>query len=47
MKILLFLVLALPILTFAHPGRTNSEGCHSGKEPYHCHGSKKTDLKNN
>jgi len=21
----------------AHPGRTNSEGCHAGSQPYHCH----------
>ena len=21
----------------AHPGRTNAEGCHAGKQPYHCH----------
>ena len=21
----------------AHSGRTNSEGCHAGKQPYHCH----------
>lgn len=22
----------------AHPGRTNSEGCHGGSQGYHCHG---------
>ena len=21
----------------AHPGRLNSEGCHAGSKPYHCH----------
>lgn len=36
----LFLVCAQPVI--AHPGRTNSEGCHGGKQPYHCHNSGKS-----
>ena len=31
----LFSLIALPIQ--GHPGRTDSEGCHAGKLPRHCH----------
>ena len=24
--------------SLAHSGRTNSQGCHAGSQPYHCHG---------
>jgi hypothetical protein len=34
-----FAVIALSSVASAHPGRLNSEGCHAGKEPYHCHRS--------
>ena len=33
--VILFLVCS--DVLHAHPGRTNSEGCHAGSQPYHCH----------
>lgn len=33
----LLLVLSFSSTCFAHSGRTDSNGCHSGSEPYHCH----------
>jgi hypothetical protein len=42
MKFYLFPVLISPfILTnvFAHSGGTDSNGCHAGSQPYHCHNS--------
>lgn len=47
MKRTLTVLLALPLLGLpalagtasAHPGGTNSAGCHAGSQPYHCHGS--------
>lgn len=40
-KLFLFLaiLLIIPITAMAHPGRTNSEGCHTNKKTgeYHCH----------
>jgi hypothetical protein len=41
MSILLALTLAtsLPEVTLAHSGRLNSQGCHGGSRPYHCHRS--------
>lgn len=35
--LLLLAVIAIPFNAFAHSGGTNSSGCHSGTEPYHCH----------
>ena len=33
-------VIALsPTMSFSHGGRLNSQGCHAGKQPYHCHRS--------
>ena len=42
----LLFVLALLFLgqANAHSGRTNSEGCHAGSKPYHCHGSAPTTI---
>ena len=36
------LIFVIPIMTLAHGGRTNSEGCHNNSKTgdYHCHGSK-------
>lgn len=33
--------LSLPVLSFAHPGRTNAQGCHNNRKTgdYHCHNS--------
>ena len=41
MSLLLTLILAvfLPDVTLAHSGRLNSQGCHGGSRPYHCHRS--------
>ncbi|WP_368059160.1 YHYH domain-containing protein [Marinobacter sp.] len=30
-------VFSLPIVSFAHSGGTDENGCHAGSEPYHCH----------
>ncbi len=39
MKLLGLSMLSLIALSIqGHPGRTNSEGCHAGKLPRHCHG---------
>lgn len=27
-----------PLVLMAHSGGTDSNGCHSGSQPYHCHG---------
>lgn len=35
----LILILMVPSLSQAHGGRLNSQGCHAGKQPYHCHRS--------
>lgn len=32
-------LLVLPSLAHSHPGRLDSNGCHSGSHPYHCHRS--------
>ena len=32
------LLLSVALSAQAHPGRTDSEGCHAGKLPRHCHG---------
>ena len=33
------LVIAVPILSHAHSGGLNAQGCHAGSQPYHCHRS--------
>ncbi len=42
MKMLIASILILSIMTtnvgFAHSGGTDSNGCHAGSQPYHCHG---------
>jgi len=37
--ILIFVLLVSPLIVFAHPGRTDANGCHTNKETgeYHCH----------
>ncbi|MCK5896697.1 MAG: hypothetical protein KAG20_07820 [Cocleimonas sp.] len=37
--LLLLVFSSLSSLAMSHSGRTNSKGCHAGKEPYHCHSS--------
>ena len=34
----------MPTVVSAHSGGTDSNGCHSGSQPYHCHNSKSEDL---
>ena len=29
----------------AHSGRTDSDGCHAGSKPYHCHNEKTSTMK--
>ena len=44
MKILyLGLLLSMALSAQAHPGRTDTEGCHAGKLPRHCHGDAQSD----
>jgi hypothetical protein len=33
-----------PTVASAHSGGTDSNGCHSGTQPYHCHSSKSPEL---
>jgi len=40
MKNFLFVSLFISAQLFAHSGGTNSDGCHSGSQPYHCHKNK-------
>lgn len=48
MKQIVSFVVAFSILTptivLAHSGGTNSNGCHSGTQAYHCHSSKSDEL---
>ena len=37
------LLLLVALSVQGHPGRTDSEGCHVGKLPRHCHGSTRSD----
>lgn len=37
--ILFFLIILTPQIVLSHSGGLNSQGCHSGKKPYHCHRS--------
>lgn len=45
--ILPILILLLPVTTFAHAGRLNSEGCHNNSKTgqYECHEKKTKDTK--
>ena len=44
MKLLGLSMLSLMALSIqGHPGRTNSEGCHAGKLPRHCHDGTRSD----
>jgi len=45
----LFLCFLMNSTSFAHSGRTNSEGCHNNRSngTYHCHGKKSYSNKNN
>lgn len=36
-KVVLVMMLAVSGLAMAHSGGTDSEGCHAGSKPYHCH----------
>lgn len=42
MKKLVGILFVISILGFAHPGRTDSNGCHTNRKTgqYHCHGKK-------
>ena len=48
MKRAVSLIVALsmlaPSIGSAHSGGTDSNGCHAGTQPYHCHSSKSTEL---
>jgi len=36
---LILVIVLSPSMSFSHGGRLNSQGCHAGKQPYHCHRS--------
>lgn len=38
--IILSLLIFFPAATLSHSGGTDSNGCHAGTQPYHCHNSK-------
>ena len=38
------IAMSAPSLGSAHSGGTDSAGCHSGTQPYHCHSSKSDEL---
>ena len=42
-----FVLLAIPLIVFAHPGRTDVNGCHTNRKTgdYHCHGVVKNEIK--
>ena len=37
------LLLSVALSVQGHPGRTDAEGCHAGKQPRHCHGGTLSD----
>jgi len=41
------ILLAIPLIVFAHPGRTDSSGCHTNRKTgdYHCHNAPKAEVK--
>lgn len=43
----LLVLLAIPLIVFAHSGRTDSSGCHTNRKTgdYHCHGAPKEEIK--
>lgn len=44
--IMLMLTLSMlaPTVASEHSGGTDSNGCHAGTQPYHCHSSKSDDI---
>lgn len=41
MKYVMFLfAISFPVLSHAHSGDTDQNGCHAGTKPYHCHNAK-------
>ena len=43
---LLFILVIFSSELLAHSGRTDSDGCHAGSKPYHCHNEKISSNKN-
>ena len=43
-SVVLTLSLLAPSLSLAHSGGTDSNGCHAGSQPYHCHSAKSPEL---
>ncbi len=43
---LAILLTLLAVEVFGHSGRTDSQGCHAGSKPYHCHNTKKISEQN-
>ncbi len=41
------ILLTIPLIVFAHPGRTDASGCHTNRKTgdYHCHNTPKTEVK--
>ena len=42
--LLLIFTVATPTTLLAHSGGTNSEGCHAGSQPYHCHNNRSSAI---
>jgi hypothetical protein len=38
--VLILACLSFSSVSFAHSGGTDSNGCHAGTKPYHCHNKK-------
>ena len=41
----LFILVCFTGELLAHSGRTDSDGCHAGSKPYHCHNEKASTMK--
>ena len=41
----LFILVCFTGELLAHSGRTDSDGCHAGSKPYHCHNEKTSTMK--
>ncbi len=45
LRTLLFILVIFSSELLAHSGRTDSDGCHTGSKPYHCHNQKTSTMK--
>ena len=45
LRTLLFILVIFSSELLAHSGLTDSDGCHTGSKPYHCHNQKTSTMK--